>query len=160
TPKNACAASTSHHVVHTAAATVPASQPSASPAMPERPRTAATSGASATNASGQAPGGNASPCTTPPAIASAMARALRPETPFPSVCATPSLRSLPMSRFPRRADAAIFLLLAAGCVLCVLVAVGGSLARLGRIFPGFVVWDNLVVVAIGPRTWTGIAADV
>lgn len=65
-----------------------------------------------------------------------------------------------MSRFPRRADAAIFSVLALGCALGVLVAVGGSLAQLGRIFPGFVVWDNLVVVAIGPRTWTGIAADV
>jgi signal transduction histidine kinase len=54
----------------------------------------------------------------------------------------------------------VFSVLALACVVGIVAAVGGSLAQLGRIFPGFVVWDNLVVVAVGPRTWTGIAADV
>lgn len=54
----------------------------------------------------------------------------------------------------------LFSALALACALGVTMAVGGSLVQVGRIFPGFVVWDNLVVVAVGPRTWTGVAADV
>jgi signal transduction histidine kinase len=65
-----------------------------------------------------------------------------------------------MSRFPRRADATVFTALVLVCVLGVVTALVGSVAQVGRIFPGFIVWDNLVVVVVGSRTWTGIVADV
>ena len=65
-----------------------------------------------------------------------------------------------MRHFHRRADAALFSALVVVCVVGVLTSLAGSIAQVGRIFPGFVVWDNLVVVAVGPRTWTGIVAEV
>lgn len=65
-----------------------------------------------------------------------------------------------LHRFPRRADARLFLALAAAGVVLGVVAIGGSLSAIGRVFPGFVVWDDLVVVALGRPGWTGMRADV
>ncbi len=65
-----------------------------------------------------------------------------------------------LSRFPRRADAAAFVAAVVAAIVLGTLAVGGSLAHVGRTFPGFVVWDDLVVVALGQPTWTGVAADV
>ncbi|HEY3185999.1 MAG TPA: hypothetical protein VGJ70_00900, partial [Solirubrobacteraceae bacterium] len=41
-----------------------------------------------------------------------------------------------------------------------IAAIAGSIAHIGRGFPGFIVWDNLVVVALGRPGWSGIAAEV
>ena len=65
-----------------------------------------------------------------------------------------------MSRFPRRADAVLFLALSLATVALSATAVVGSLAAVGRTFPGFIVWDNLFVVPLGRPSWTGIAAGV
>ena len=65
-----------------------------------------------------------------------------------------------MSRFPRRADAVLFLALSLATVALSATAVVGSLAFVGRTFPGFIVWDNLFVVPLGRPSWTGIAAGV
>ncbi|TMA37747.1 MAG: GAF domain-containing protein [Deltaproteobacteria bacterium] len=65
-----------------------------------------------------------------------------------------------MSRFPRRADAVLFVALSLVTAALSAAAVVGSLASVGRTFPGFVVWDNLFVVPLGRPNWTGIAADV
>ena len=65
-----------------------------------------------------------------------------------------------LGRFPRRADAWLFLALSLGSLLVSMTAVVGSLAHVGRPFPGFVVWDNLVVVALGRAEWTGLRAQV
>lgn len=65
-----------------------------------------------------------------------------------------------LSRFPRRADAVLFLALALGAAGIGMVAVAGSLARVGTTFPGFLVWDDLVVVALGRPEWTGMQAHV
>ncbi|TMA65679.1 MAG: hypothetical protein E6J68_08830, partial [Deltaproteobacteria bacterium] len=65
-----------------------------------------------------------------------------------------------MSRFPRRADAVLFLALSLATVALSATAVVGSLASVGRIFPGFIVWDNLFVVPLGRPSWTGIVAGV
>jgi signal transduction histidine kinase len=64
------------------------------------------------------------------------------------------------SRFPRRRDAALFVAAALFAATLTGVVVGGSLGTIGRTFPGFVVWDNLVVVALGRATWTGLEARV
>jgi len=40
------------------------------------------------------------------------------------------------------------------------LAIAGSLARVGATFPGFLVWDDLVVVALGRPEWTGMRAPV
>jgi signal transduction histidine kinase len=65
-----------------------------------------------------------------------------------------------LGRFQRPADAR--LLVAATVIVGVLgaVAVAGSLQYVGRTFPGFATWRNLVVVALGRAGWTGVAADV
>ena len=65
-----------------------------------------------------------------------------------------------LARFPRRRDALVFVGLAAGALAVSVAAIGGSLAHVNRTFPGFVVWDDLVVVALGRPTWTGIVAGV
>ncbi len=65
-----------------------------------------------------------------------------------------------LSRFPRRADAVAFLAAVASALVLGTFAVVGSLSHVGRAFPGFVVWDDLVVVALGRPTWTGVVADV
>jgi signal transduction histidine kinase len=65
-----------------------------------------------------------------------------------------------LHRFPRRADARLFVALATVGLLLAAVAVAGSLGAIGRVFPGFVVWDDLVVVALGRPSWTGVRADV
>ncbi|HYV57062.1 MAG TPA: hypothetical protein VE911_05940, partial [Candidatus Nitrosopolaris sp.] len=65
-----------------------------------------------------------------------------------------------LGRFPRRADAWLFLLLSLGGLLLSTTAIVGSLDHVGRPFPGFVVWDNLVVVALGRAEWTGLRAQV
>src|SRR4029453_10394516 len=65
-----------------------------------------------------------------------------------------------LARFPRPADARLFL--AVGLVTTLLggAATLGSLQHVGRTFPGFVVWKNLVVVALGRAGWSGVAAEV
>src|SRR5688572_12331820 len=64
------------------------------------------------------------------------------------------------SRFPRRADAAVF----AGAAVLAALATAGVLAAsawaVGRTFPGVVVWDDLVGVALGRPSWTGMQAGV
>jgi hypothetical protein len=65
-----------------------------------------------------------------------------------------------LSRFPRRADAATFVAAIVSAIVLGTLAVAGSLTHVGRTFPGFVVWDDLVVVALGRPTWTGVAAGV
>ena len=50
-----------------------------------------------------------------------------------------------MSRFPRRADAVLFLVLSLASVALSAVALVGSLAEVGHTFAGFVVWDNLAL---------------
>lgn len=64
------------------------------------------------------------------------------------------------SRFPRRAEAATFAAAALASALLALVVLAGSIGAVGRTFPGFVVWENLVVVALGRADWTGIRAGV
>src|SRR5262245_46925828 len=65
-----------------------------------------------------------------------------------------------LTRFPRRTDAAIFLAMALAAATLVAVVTVDSLRTIGRTFPGFVVWDDLVVVALGRPEWTGMAAKV
>ena len=65
-----------------------------------------------------------------------------------------------LTRFPRRTDARLFLALALAASVLSLVAVAGSLGYVGRTFPGFIVWDNLLVVALGRPGWTGVEAGV
>src|SRR5262245_10895706 len=65
-----------------------------------------------------------------------------------------------LSRFPRRADAQLFLAVALAASVLAGLAVAGSVAAVGRTFPGFIVWDNLVVVALGRSTWPGMQAAV
>jgi len=65
-----------------------------------------------------------------------------------------------LRRFPRPADGRLFVGVAALTGLLGSVAVVGSLQQIGRTFPGFVVWNNLVVAALGRSSWTGIDAAV
>lgn len=65
-----------------------------------------------------------------------------------------------LRRFARPADAVVFVGLALAAAVLSTIAVVGSLAEVGRTFPGFVVWDDLIVVALGRPTWTGLAAGV
>lgn len=65
-----------------------------------------------------------------------------------------------LKRFARPADAWLFVALVLASAALSLTAVAGSLARVGRVFPGFVVWDDLMVAALGPSEWTGVAARV
>lgn len=65
-----------------------------------------------------------------------------------------------LNRFPRPADAWLFAGAAALAAVLGGTAVVASLGTIGRTFPGFVVWNNLVVAALGRSSWTGLAADV
>jgi two-component system, NtrC family, sensor histidine kinase HydH len=65
-----------------------------------------------------------------------------------------------LETFPRRADARLFVTVALAAAVLGAVAITGSLQYVGRTFPGFVVWDNLLVVAVGRAGWTGTRADV
>lgn len=65
-----------------------------------------------------------------------------------------------LSRFSRREDAGLFLALSLLASAIVAATVAVSASRVGRIFPGFVTWDNLTVVALGRPDWTGSAAGV
>src|SRR5437870_566224 len=65
-----------------------------------------------------------------------------------------------LHRSPRRAEARLFVALAAGAALLAATAVAGSWSIVGTTFPGFVVWDDLVVVALGRPAWPGIRAGV
>jgi signal transduction histidine kinase len=65
-----------------------------------------------------------------------------------------------LARFRRRADARLFAAVGLATTLLGAVATFGSLQHVGRTFPGFVVWNNLVVVALGRPDWTGVAAPV
>ena len=62
--------------------------------------------------------------------------------------------------FPRRADAFLFWFLSAAALALSAVSVAGSLAQVGRTFPGFVVWNNLFVPALGRPNWNGIRAGI
>lgn len=65
-----------------------------------------------------------------------------------------------LGRFQRSTDAAIFVaiaLLALGVASTTLV---GAARWAGRVVPGFVTWDDLVVVALGRPSWTGVDAGV
>jgi signal transduction histidine kinase len=63
------------------------------------------------------------------------------------------------NRFPRRTDVVLFVAAGLVAALVTIVPLAGSLRQVGRTFPGFVVWDNLVVVALGRPEWTGMRAD-
>lgn len=65
-----------------------------------------------------------------------------------------------LTRFARPREAVAFVALSITATALALIAVGGSLAQIGRTFPGFVVWDNMVVVALGRPSWTGLVAEV
>ncbi len=65
-----------------------------------------------------------------------------------------------LSRFSRREDAGLFLALSLLALAIVAATVAVSTSRIGRIFPGFVTWDNLTVVALGRPDWTGSVAEV
>ena len=65
-----------------------------------------------------------------------------------------------LDRFRRRADARLFVAVALVTTALGAAAVLDSLLHVGRTFPGFVVWKNLVVVALGRPGWTGVAAQV
>src|SRR5262245_22963995 len=65
-----------------------------------------------------------------------------------------------LSRFTRRADARLFLGLGVAGAVLALVAIAGSLTFVGRTFPGFIVWDNLVMVALERPSWPGGTAGV
>jgi signal transduction histidine kinase len=65
-----------------------------------------------------------------------------------------------LARFRRRADARLFAAVGLATTLLGAVATFGSRQHVGRTFPGFVVWNNLVVVALGRPDWTGVAAPV
>jgi hypothetical protein len=62
--------------------------------------------------------------------------------------------------FPRRADAFLFWILSAAALALSTLSVAGSLAQVGRTFPGFVVWNNLFVPALGRPHWNGIRAAI
>jgi len=62
--------------------------------------------------------------------------------------------------FPRRADALLFWFLSVAALALSAVSVAGSLAQVGRTFPGFVVWNNLFVPALGRPDWNGIRAGI
>jgi signal transduction histidine kinase len=65
-----------------------------------------------------------------------------------------------LNRFPRRIDAVGFVVTALLAAAVTTVAVAGSLRLIGRTFPGFIVWDDLVVVALGRPDWTGMRVGV
>jgi len=65
-----------------------------------------------------------------------------------------------LSRFSRREDAGLFVALSLLALAIVATTAAVSARRIGRIFPGFVTWDNLTVVALGAPDWTGPAASV
>ncbi len=65
-----------------------------------------------------------------------------------------------LTRFSRPIDAALFVLLLVASSALALVAVAGSITHIGRTFPGFVVWDNLLVPSLGRPEWTGVQAGV
>lgn len=65
-----------------------------------------------------------------------------------------------LKRFPRPADAWLFVAAAGLAAVLGGAAVAASFGTVGRTFPGFVVWNNLVVAALGRPSWTGIAAGV
>jgi signal transduction histidine kinase len=65
-----------------------------------------------------------------------------------------------LRRFPNRTDAAAFVAAVLVAATVTLAVVASSLGAIGRTFPGFVVWENLVVVALGRPSWTGMQARV
>lgn len=65
-----------------------------------------------------------------------------------------------LSRFPRRRDAWAFIGLGSLAMTLSLMSVLASLAFVGKTFPGFLVWDNLVVVSLGRPDWTGVRAGL
>lgn len=65
-----------------------------------------------------------------------------------------------LSRFARRSQATAFLGVGILAAALSAVAVAGSIEAIGKTFPGFVVWDNLIVVALGRESWSGIEARV
>jgi signal transduction histidine kinase len=65
-----------------------------------------------------------------------------------------------LARFRRRTEARLFAAVALLTGTLGGAAVLDSLLHVGRTFPGFVVWKNLVVVALGRPGWTGVVAQV
>src|SRR5262245_32668206 len=65
-----------------------------------------------------------------------------------------------LARFRRRADARLFVAVGLATTLLGGAAALGSVLSVGRTFPGFIVWKNLVVVALGRRGWPGMEAPV
>src|SRR5262245_7459369 len=65
-----------------------------------------------------------------------------------------------LARFRRPADARLFVAVGLATTLLGGLATLASLQHVGRTFPGFVVWKNLVVVALGRSGWSGVAAEV
>src|SRR5215475_459317 len=65
-----------------------------------------------------------------------------------------------LSRFPHRRDGLLFVGLTLVAAVLAVSSVAGSLSQVGKTFPGFFVWDNLVVVSLGRSDWTGAAAEL
>ncbi|MFQ5457887.1 MAG: hypothetical protein ACE5FC_05480, partial [Myxococcota bacterium] len=63
-------------------------------------------------------------------------------------------------RFLQSSEVIPFLGIALFAAMLSAVAVTGSIREVGKTFPGFIVWDNLIVVALGRAEWTGIATEV
>ncbi|MFQ5514979.1 MAG: ATP-binding protein [Myxococcota bacterium] len=54
----------------------------------------------------------------------------------------------------------LLVLIAVAATLIVGICSLNSLERIGRVFPGFFVWENLFVPAVGEPHWTGVASGV
>jgi len=65
-----------------------------------------------------------------------------------------------LRRFSSRSEARVFVTMALAVTTLVVVVTIGSLGLVGRTFPGFVVWGDLVVASLGRTQWTGIQAAV
>jgi signal transduction histidine kinase len=65
-----------------------------------------------------------------------------------------------LSHFENRAEKAAFIGFALVLAALVLATIGSAATRVGRPWPGFVVWRNLVVPAIGAPAWPGNRAGI
>ena len=65
-----------------------------------------------------------------------------------------------LSHFETRAERAFFVVLLLALVGLCAVTVGSAATRVGKTWPGFVVWPNLVAPAIGGPDWPGVRAGI
>lgn len=65
-----------------------------------------------------------------------------------------------LSHFETRAERAFFVALLLALVALCAITVGSAATRVGKAWPGFVVWPNLVAPAIGGPDWPGVLAGI